>query len=299
MRTAGFLVFVCLGAVLFGCKNKGDADAASDPAAVKAQQDLIARRDALLKTRQQLQSDRDKLESEIKNVQAKGGDTAELIKKRSDLDTQIETSTSDLINMVNSKLDAMKQTGDKSERVASREADVGSREKSLADREAKLIDREHEFVKLQGEAAQRWKETCTSGPAMIIQQTAPKGGNYTKKDVSDMIGKAKAAMGKKGLLTSDLPGPAQGLEAEAGKALNDNDMSKAYFAAAQLAGNVEAIQINRGFIQAKHARLSAMVKDSKDPQLSSILSDVMQKYNDGDFAGANKRLNQLAAMLKQ
>ena len=42
MRTAGFLVFVCLGAVLFGCKNKGDADAASDPAAVKAQQDLIA-----------------------------------------------------------------------------------------------------------------------------------------------------------------------------------------------------------------------------------------------------------------
>lgn len=300
MRAAGLLAILGL---MFGCKNKGDADAAPDPAAVKAQQDLLARRDALLKTRQQLQSDRDKLDLEIKDVQAKGGDTAELVKKRSDLDTQIETQTSDLMNMLSSKLDAMKQTGDRSAQIATRETEVKNRENDIAQREAKLAEREHEFVKLQSEAAQRWKDTCSSGPPMIIQQTAPKGGNYTKKDVSELIARARGAMAKKGLIASDLPGPAQSLEAEAGKALNDNDMSKAYFAAMQLQGTVDAIAINRPFIQAKYGRLQAQVKSSKvddatNQQLSGILTDVMQRYNDGDFASANKRLNQLAGMLK-
>ena len=39
MRTVGFVVLCCLA--LAGCKNRGDA--APDPNAAKAQQDLIAR----------------------------------------------------------------------------------------------------------------------------------------------------------------------------------------------------------------------------------------------------------------
>jgi len=300
MRIAGFLVVLCLGA---GCKTKNDADAAPDPAAVKAQQELIARRDALLKTRQQLQADRDKLESQIKDAQAKGGDTSDLSKQLADLDSKIETSTSDLINMVNSKLDSIKITGDKTAQVAARENDIKNREIDLNARENKLIEKEHEFLKIQSDAAQRWKDTCTTAAPVIIQQTAAKGGNYTKKDVSDLIGKAKAAMAKKGIITADLPGPAQQLESEAGKAMNDNDMSKAYFAAAQLSGTVDSISINRAFIQGKAARLQAQIKSSKpddatNQQLSAILTDVMQKYNDGDFGAANKRLNQLATMLR-
>jgi hypothetical protein len=65
---------------------------------------------------------------------------------------------------------------------------------------------------------------------------------------------------------------------------------------------VEAIQVNRAFIQAKTARLSAQAKSGKvdegtNTQLASILTDVMQKYNDGDFTAANKRLNTLAGLL--
>lgn len=305
MRSSRLLTFLVVCVVTSGCKTKGDADAAPDPAAVKAQQDLLARRDALLKARQQLQSERDKLDLEISDVTAKGGDASEQIKKRSDLDTQIKKSNvDDQLQEVNGKLDAIKLTGDKAAQVAAREADIGSREKTVGEREAKLAERERMFATRESESAQRWKDSCSTGAPVIIQQSAPKGGNYTKKDVSDMIGRAKTAMAKKGITTADLAGPAQSLEAEAGRALNDNDMSKAYFAAAQLVASVDATSINRAFIQAKHARLSALVKTSKvdeatNQQLAGILGDVMQKYNDGDFPAANKRLNQLAALLKQ
>jgi hypothetical protein len=83
----------------------------------------------------------------------------------------------------------------------------------------------------------------------------------------------------------------------------DGDWGKAYFAAAQLVAMVDAVKIDRAFIQAKAARLSNQVKASRPDetinlQLSGVLSGVMQKYNDGNFASANVQLNQLAALLK-
>lgn len=303
MRIAGLVVFLCLSAGLSGCKNKGDADGAPDPDALKAQQELIAKRDKLLDARKKLQAERDKIDVEIKDIESKGGDASEQIKKRAELDSQLETSTSDLVSMVSGKLDAMKQTNDKATAIAGREAEVASRERSLADREARIAERERLLVQRDLESAQRWKDSCNTGAApVIIQQTAPKGGNYTQKDVGALINKAKTAMSKKGIINSDLPGPAQNLEGEATRAMNDNDMSKAYFAAAQLVATVDAIAVNRQFIQAKTARLSAQVKATKldeqtNKELADILGDVMNSYNNGDFGAANRRLNNLAAKL--
>ena len=87
------------------------------------------------------------------------------------------------------------------------------------------------------------------------------------------------------------------------RAMAEGDWGKAYFAAAQLVAMVDAVKIDRAFIQAKTARLSSQVKASKpddatNQQLTGVLSDVMQRYNDGNFAAANARLNQLATMLK-
>jgi len=113
---------------------------------------------------------------------------------------------------------------------------------------ALVADRERSLAARERELAQREKETCGGGAPMIIQQVAaPKGGNYTRKDIEPMIGRAKTAMQKKGILGSDL-GPASGLEAESTKAMADGDWGKAYLAAAQLAATVDAIKIDRGFI---------------------------------------------------
>jgi hypothetical protein len=299
MRIAGLLLVVCLAA---GCKNKGqDADAAPDPAALKAQQELIARRDKLIEARQKLQTDRDKIDAEIKEIQAKGGDASEQMKKREELDSQIETSTTDLIGMVNSKLDSLSK--DKSAQVAAREADLASREKTVADREARIAERERLLATRDAESAARWKESCSMGGApVIIQQTAPKGGNWTNKDVTALLQKARKEMSKKGLINSDLPGPASGYESDATKAMNDNDMSRAYIAAANLVGTVDSITVNRAFIQQKMGRIQSQVKGTKldeatNKDLQDILGDVMNSYNNGDFAAANRRLNTAATKL--
>ncbi|MDB4957326.1 MAG: hypothetical protein JWO36_4895 [Myxococcales bacterium] len=305
MRNAGFLVVLLLGAVLtLGCKNSNDATAAApDPAAVKKQQELIARRDTLLAARSKLQSDRDKIDLEIKDAQSKGVDTSELVKKRADLDTQIETQSSEVISTMQSGFASLQAANDKSAQVAAREAEVANRERGYASREEKMAERERQLAQREATLAQREKETCgVSAAPVIIQAPVPKGGNYSHKDITDLITRAKSSMAKRGILGADLPGPAQGLEAEAQKALGENNVSSAYVYAAQLAQNVEAIKIDRQFIAQKHARLSAQVKSSKlddgtQQQLSGILSDVMQKFGDGDFTAANKRLNQLAALL--
>jgi hypothetical protein len=303
MRFTGVLVILCLGFGLAGCKNKGDGGGGgTDPAALKAQQDLIARRDKLLAARKTLQDQRDKI-VEIKDIESKGGDASEQIKKRAELDTQLESSTSDLISMVNGKLEAIKQTGDKAAAMAGREAEVAARERLVAERESRIADRERAFASREVESAQRWKDTCNTGGApLIIQQAAPKDGKYTNKDVNALIQKAKTAMSKKGLINSDLPGPAQNLEGEASKALNENDMSKAYFAAAQLVATVDGLQINRDFIRAKIARMQGQVKSTKldeqtNKELQDALGDVMNSYNNGDFVAANRRLNLLAGKL--
>jgi DNA repair exonuclease SbcCD ATPase subunit len=302
MRAVGLAILLCLCA----CKNKGDADAAApDPNAAKAQQELLARRDALLAARNKLQSERDNVVKQIEDAKAKGSDASELEKKKAELDSQLESNSSDALSLLNSKLDAIKQSSAAGGGIASREAEVAAREKAVADRERAVADREKLLVQRDFELAERWKGTCNAGgPAVVIQAPPPKGGSYTKSDVSGLIGKARTQMAKKGLINSDLPGPAQSLESEASKALNDNDTSKAYFAAAQLVATVDSINVNRPFIQAKIARLQTQIKSSKldeatSQQLSGVLGDVMQKYSDGDFVAANRRLNQLAAMLNK
>ncbi len=301
MRAPGLLVLMLVvGVVLSGCKSKdGDAATAPDPAAIKAQQELKARRDALLAARKQLQDQRDKVVDEIKVKQQAGDDTKDLDKKKADLDSQLETQTSDLINTLSTKLDAIQATGDKTAQVASREAEIGSRERTVADREARVAEREKQLAQRDYESAQRWKDSCASaGPPVIIQAPVAKGANYTRKDVEPLLSKARAGMAKKGMLGSDLPGTAQGLEGEATKAMGEGDWGRAYLAAAQLSATVDAVKVDRAFITAKYARLQSRVSSTKQDeatsgQLTEGMKDVLQKYGDGDFGAANRKLNQL------
>jgi hypothetical protein len=288
--------------VASGCKQKGDADAAPDPAAIKAQQDLVAKRDALLKQRQDLEKKANQIDQQISDAKAAGSDTADLEKQKDAIQKQIDTQQTDFSEL-NTKLDQIKVSGDKAAQVASREAEIGSRERQIADREAALAAREKALAQREVDMAQRWKDSCTiaapAAPPVVI--TKP-DGKYSKRDVTELVARARSAMNKKGLLASDL-GPNANLESEASKALNDNDVTTAYFAATHLAQAVDAITVNRAFIQAKYNRLAAQVKstksdDSTNKQLADILGDVMQKYNDGNFGAANSRLNQLAGMLK-
>jgi hypothetical protein len=304
MRIARIVVMLCLAGTAVACKGKSDPSSEPDPAAQKAQQDLMKRRNALLEQRERLEGERQKVVEEIQKTEASGGDTKELAKKRDDLTAQIEGQSAELGQM-SDKISSLSTKLDSAAAIAVREDKIAQREDRVAKREATMSERERTLAQREEKLAQREKETCSAGPPMIIQQAPPKAdGKYGKTDVQPLLGKARAAMSKKGILLADLPGPAQGLEGESTKAMADGDWGKAYFAAAQLVAMVDAIKIDRAFIQAKTGRLSTQVKSSKvdettNQQLSGVLSDVMQKYNDGNFTAANQRLNQLAALLKK
>jgi hypothetical protein len=299
MRLAALLAVVCL---VSACKGKGDADAAPDPSALKAQQDLVARRDQMLAARQKLQSARDQIEENIRATAASGGDTTELVKKRTDIERQIEGQSAQIIDALSTKLDTIQATGDAAANITSREAVIGSREGRLADRERSLADRERNLADRERQLAQREKDTCSVGPPVIMQAPLPKGSSYTRHDVDPLLREARATMQAKGLLASDL-GAASGLESESTKAMAEGDWGRAYLAATQLDGTVKAIKVDRPFIQAKYNRLHTRVSSGKQDeattkQLTDGMTDVMQKFGDGDFAAANKKLNVLWSLVK-
>ncbi len=303
MRLAGIVLTLAVTAA--GCKGKGDADPGPDPAALKQQQELLSRRDKLLEKRQELENKATQMEVEIKQIEQAGGDASAKKKEQADIQSQLKDTNSNELAQLNSKLDTMKQSGDRAAQMASREAEVANREAQVALRERSIADREKSLIQRDSDLAQRWKDSCASSAAPVIIQQAPpnKGGNYSKKDVSDLIARARAGMQKKGLLTADLPGPAQAMESEAGKALNDNDTSKAYFVANQLVSMVDSIQVNRSFILNKVGRVQAQIKASKQDdatqqQYGGVLSQVLTNFNEQKFDAANKQLNQLVSMLK-
>ena len=307
MRTqVGSLLVVLALASGAGCKGKGAAsDHAPDPAALKAQAELAARRDALMAQRKKLETDRAQVEAKIKEVSAGGGDTTELVAQRAQLDSQIEGQSSDLAQL-SDKLDQVVANGGAAAGMAQREASMGGREKTVATREATLAERERVLAQREGELAKREKETCGAGapPQMIIQQVAPpvRPGGYSRKEVEPLLLRARQAMAKKGLMTSDL-GAASGLDGAATKAMADNDFGAAYLAASQLLATVDQTKIDRAFITAKYKRLNdrfnaSKVDDTTRATLEKGMQDVVQLYGDGDHAAANKKLNALAAQLR-
>jgi len=306
MRTGGILV-LCLVMSAAGCKSKGgEAEAAPDPSAVKAQQELVARRDALLAQKQKLQDESTKLDVEIQKAQGPGGDAKnleDLQAKKKAIDTQIQQQDTNLDNASN-ELSALSSKLDKVGGLAQREAAVAQREAAVALREKEAFQKMKDVLAAEGASAERWKEGCNAGgQPMIIQQVAPpKGGTYSRKEVDALVGKAKREMAKKGLMASDL-GAQSNLESEVTKALGESDWTRGFILASQLVQTIDAISVNRAFIGAKVQRLqnrvkSASVDEATQAQLTEGLKDVLQKYGDQDFAAANKKINQLWAAVR-
>lgn len=304
----GSLVVVALIA-LVGCKDKGgdrsaEAASAKDDGSAKAAGDLLARRDALMKSRQKMQEERVALEEERTKIIESGGDPTEIDKKleekRSE-EAKIQTEDAALGDQMSAFLESAKSiAGDTQQQVAAREAAMANREKALASREDRVGQREATLASREKEQAEREKNTCgAGGGTTIIQQVAdPKGTKYSKRDVESALKKARATMAKKGVLSADLPAQAAGLEKEATKAMSDGDYGPARFAAQQLLATVDAIKVDRTFISQKISRLSKKMSgrtlDAKvQKEVDDLFRDATAKYGDGDYASANKKLNQI------
>jgi hypothetical protein len=296
-----------------GCKDSqtGAQGKAADPAAIKQQQDLLARRDALLRSRQEIQDEQQKLEVERAALLQSGADTSEVDKKKEALASQekeLATQESALLDQFErqlAELSALRAAGvDQSARVAARETAMASREKTVAGREERVAAREATLADRERKLAQRERDTCSAAaPATIIQTVDAKGSKYNKRDVEPVLRRAREAMASKGVLRGDLPAPAQELEREATEGMAQGDYGSAYLAARTLAATVDSIKIDRAFISAKIGRLSQRMKGvklegGKQGQVDALFAEATSRYGDGDFASANRKLNQIVAMIQ-
>lgn len=307
ISVASLLIVVLMGGA--ACKSK---TAGVDE---KTQKDLAARRDILLATRKKLSDDKVKIEAEIKSVEASGGDASGLKQKLSDVTEQQSEMLAGQISELSAKVDGIARAG-------AAGGGGGGDAQANAALQAEVTRLEGLITKLEaamragnagggGEVDTRLlaqmttlSEKCgnSSGPAVVVQAAAPKGANYTRAEVEPLLSKARANMSKKGLMISDLPGQAQGLEGEATKAMADADWGRAYLAAAQLSGNVDAIKVDRDFVRNKMLRLNARVSSAKLSESANAgmiagLQEVSDKYTSGDFAAANRKINLMFASL--
>ena len=276
------------------CKGEPtDASTGPDPAALKAQQELLQRRDAMIAARQKLQQERDTIDDQLRKVASTGGDTTELAKQRAELDSKIEGQASELITTLSTKIEAIPVAAGKDGAIAAREAGVANREKDFSSREQRMAERVKQLAEREKGLAEREKTTCSVGTTTIVQAPAlPKDANIGRQDVEKMLARAHGGIAKKNLIAADL-GAAENLEADANKAANEGNWSKAYFAAQQLALTIDSIKIDRNFINAKVNRLQARLGGQASAAQAEGMKEVLQKYGDGDFVAANKKLNSM------
>ncbi|RMH39829.1 MAG: hypothetical protein D6689_15500 [Deltaproteobacteria bacterium] len=311
---------VACAALAAGCKDKGRA--AADQALAKsetiAQQEdsLLARRDALVKERERIRAERDRLEQRRRAAIAAGDDTSEideqarsLLERERDLADEEEELNQRFRDILRERRALMAQLatgggGDPTAAVAARERDVAARERELSSREQTLADREAKLAQREAALARREAQMCgvAAQPQTIIKTVDAKGSAYTKKDVEPLLSRARAAMAKKGILRSDLPPPARDLDREATRAMAEGDYGRARFAARQLVDTVKSIRIDKAFIQGKIGRLNAEIAGktldaATKKKIDALFRAATEDYGDGKFSRANRRLNQIYALL--
>ncbi len=311
--------FLAIAALLGSCRSASSEQPASSEksAEIAARVDklqeeegeVISRRDALNRERQKVAADRQALEERKRALQAHGGDAKEvdaeekaLAAREAKLDadeSEVQKKLDTLLSRYRVEATSTAATADATRReaqVVAREKDVGRREAALADRERGLADREKELAK-------RERDTCGGPPTTIVQTVPDRGSKYTRRDVEPLLASARRKMAEKGLLASDLPTPAKGLEREATAAMGAGDWGKAKFAADQLVVTIESVRVDKSFIQAKVDRLNSTIKGSKlagesQKQVDDLFREATADWGDGKFTAANSKLNRIYGLLQ-
>ncbi len=293
--------------------------AAEDESLRKNESDLITQRGALQRERKKLADAR----AEIVERRAQlGHDSAgqaaldeeekKLLSRESDLSTQEQQVNSKLDELLKMRGDLVKRAtqvvatapgADPLERAAKREQSVASRERDVAEREHELAAREAQLATREAQLAKRERDTCGAVVAAPAKIELPKGLHYAAKDVEPTYKRALKLMQDKGLLPSDLPPGTGKLVEDTREAMKKADYVRAKYDADQLLAVVEEIKIDRSFISAKMARLSAAMRGKKlDGGDRKTVEDLFQEatanYGDGKFPQANTKINRLFALLK-
>jgi hypothetical protein len=315
------LSLLAIAVVASGCNRTADVTpiTSADESLRKNETELMNERGSLQRERKKLTDARAEI---VERRQQLGHDStgqAALDEEEKKLMSR-ETELSDQESQVNSKLDELlKMRGDlvrkatqvvsaapgadPLERAARREQSVASREKEVAEREKDLSLREKDLADRESRLARREKETCGAVAVAPSKIELPKGLHYSQKDVEPIYKKALKLMQERGIMASDLPPGSSKLADDTRDAMKKGDYVRAKYDADQLLATVEEIKIDRSFISAKMARLSAAMHGKKleggdRKTVEDLFQEATANYGDGKFPQANSKINRLFALLK-
>jgi hypothetical protein len=320
LALAALILPVTLGAA---CRRGASVDVtpltAEDQNLTRSETDLLSQRGVLSRERKKLSEARAEIvEKRVQLGHDAAGQAAldeeekKLLVKENEIsqqEAQVNAKLDELLHMRGDLVRKATETvatapgGDPLERAAKREQSVAGREKELAERERDLSQREKDLADREARQARRERETCSTAVALPSKIELPKGLHYSAKDVEPTYKKALRLMQERGLLASDLPPGAEKLIDDTRDAMKKADYVRAKYGADQLLATVEQIKIDRSFISAKMARLSAAMRGRKieggeRKTVEDLFHEATANYGDGKFPQANSKINKLFSLLK-
>jgi hypothetical protein len=321
LRSPRSLALVLIVTLAAGCHRAVDVApiTAEDESLKRNESDLLGQRGVLQRERKKLSDARAEIIERRAQLGHDSAGQAALDQEEKKLLAR-ENELSQQESDVNGKLDALLQMRDELirkatetvaaapgadplERAAKREQGVAGREKDLAARERELAQREKDLAEREARQARREKETCSAMAVAPGKVELPKGLHYSARDVEPIYRKALRMMQERGLLNADLPAGTEKLVEDTRDAMKKADYVRAKYAADQLLATVEEIKIDRTFISAKMARLSAAMRGRKleggeRKTVEDLFQEATANYGDGKFPQANSKINKLFSMLK-
>lgn len=190
------------------------------------------------------------------------------------------------------------------EAVAKREAFLAAREKEVAAREATAAQSMAELKALM-EALRNDVSELKNTPQALPQPSAPIAGPaVTKAQVLRSVRAIRQKMAVKGMLIEDLPQGMQTFVQVANQASGGREAQSAQNLCDRVAQSVDATPINHAFVEGKMARInrtlgahSAKLDGTNQKKVQDLLSEATDAFSDGRYDRANKKINQICALL--
>lgn len=296
---------------------------------VEADKSRILQQERSLKQRRQaVRSERDRLSSERQRVRTELASLAQKDKKqREKLEREarrLETSEQDLRERLSSfeverealaqqKTELLRRIATMTQRsggrtvaereaaVALREAAVTQRERALGEREKRVAERERAAVQTLANLTDTLQALRVNPPRSGTSRDV--GGAPSRTQAQRLLRQVGTKMDQRGILLDDLPPTARNLYRTAQAGHESGDHGSAHEALTELGRIIDGIAINRDFVQAKFLRLSRRADSRqldarRQKKVQGLLSEINESFNDGRFDRANRKANQIAALLK-
>ncbi|MBN1962738.1 MAG: hypothetical protein JW841_17545 [Deltaproteobacteria bacterium] len=185
--------------------------------------------------------------------------------------------------------------------IAQREKNVAEREQAVAKREARVAARENAAAQRLDEINNTISQLHEIGSTVKNVMTEATNSKITRATADKAKRQCRIRMSKKGILLDDLPPAIKQQWQQANLAFDEKDYNSAYDAFNKIDHVVSSIRINSDFVKAKMSRINrddTKISEAKQKQINSLLASVSEAMTDGRYDRANRKINQIVALLE-